>query len=689
MAFFGGETRNQAGGEGEHAFRERLSEEHFPTGRIKCLAPRLWREQTKRVTPQELFEQLNELDEHPRIEAKTASSIGKSILETICAFANEPGMGGGWLLLGIGEAENALFPQYEITGVPDPEKLQSDLVSQCADTFNTPIRPQIQIAESQGRQYLSVFIPEAPASVKPVYFFATGLPKGAYRRIGASDIRCTEEDLAVFYQDRQPASFDSSILPDGEMEEIDLDAIAEYRRLRKETSPGAEELLWDDTELLRSLRCAEKDANNTLRPTVGGILLFGKTTALRRHFPMMRVDYIRVSGREWVEDPGRRFDTIEMRAPLIRVVGRALQAILDDLPKAFSLPENSAYRKDVPIIPSRVLREAVVNAIMHRSYRSHGAVQIIRYANRLEIRNPGYSLVSEERLGMPGSVTRNPQIAAVLHEVNLAETKGSGIRVMRQLMSQSGLTPPAFESDRKKDHFVATLLFHHFLTPSDWEWLRAFKADALTDEESRALIYVRETSFIDNSIYRELNRVDTLDASRHLRRLRDQGLLLQRGMGAATFYEPTDRLKQTVETATQPVNPDPKSVNLSAKPVNPDPKPVNLSAKPVNLSAAPSPPPHSEQELRSAFPDLPDGLLDLLANKKKKIPQPEAEQIVLHLCQWRSLRTDEIAYLLGRNRNYVTNRLITPMLRKQLLQATYPSQPNHPNQSYHANAADW
>ena len=49
-----------------------------------------------------LYEELLVLDEHPRIEAKRASSIGDSIMQTVCAFANEPGLGGGWLLLGVG-----------------------------------------------------------------------------------------------------------------------------------------------------------------------------------------------------------------------------------------------------------------------------------------------------------------------------------------------------------------------------------------------------------------------------------------------------------------------------------------------------------------------------------------------------------------------------------------------------------
>ena len=53
------------------------------------------------MTALELLQSLNLLDETERIEAKRASEAGKSLLETVCAFANEPGLGGGWLLLGV------------------------------------------------------------------------------------------------------------------------------------------------------------------------------------------------------------------------------------------------------------------------------------------------------------------------------------------------------------------------------------------------------------------------------------------------------------------------------------------------------------------------------------------------------------------------------------------------------------
>lgn len=117
----------------------------------------------------------------------------------------------------------------------------------------------------------------------------------------------------------------------------------------------------------------------------------------------MRIDYVRVPGLRWVKDPDRRFDTIEIRAPLIRAIQRIRAAILDDLTKAFSLPAGEIQSKEVPLLPDRVIREVVANAVMHRDYKVHGSIQIIRYSNRLEVRNPGYSLKAEERLGQPGS----------------------------------------------------------------------------------------------------------------------------------------------------------------------------------------------------------------------------------------------------------------------------------------------
>jgi ATP-dependent DNA helicase RecG len=634
------------------------------------------------MTALELLQSLNLLDETERIEAKRASETGKSLLETVCAFANEPGLGGGWLLLGVEREEQALSPSYQVEGVPQPDKLCADLATQCRESFNLPVRIELSTEQVNGLAVVVAFVPEAQPQDKPVFFKAQGLPKGALRRVGSVDQHCTDDDLAVFYQGRQRESFDASLVPDATLDDIATDALANYRKTRADANPDAEELRWTDEELLRSLGCMGKDKKGAWHPTVAGIMLFGTAQALRRCFPMTRVDYIRVPGREWVPDPDHRFDTVELRDPLFRLIRRAQAAVLDDLPKGFALKEGDLQRQDKPVIPQRVIREALVNALMHRSYRSHSPVQIIRYANRLEIRNPGFSLKSPEHLGEPGSEPRNPRIAAVLHETRFAETKGSGIRVMRDTMEQAGLTPPLFESDRGKDQFVARYFFHHFLGADDVAWLAQFKDAQLSPDEAKALVVVREAGAIDNAAYRALSKVDTLSASAALRRLRDAGLLVQKGRGSATYYVPAERLgliKSTVENNRLSDNPQALSTNPSGLSTNPE----ALSTNSSGLSDHPQS--NGQETARAVLLDeLPGILAARIGAFGQRHPPGKVCDAVVELCSLRDWSAEELAAVLRRHPRYVRNNYLRPLMRDGRLTMTNPEEPNDPQQAYRA-----
>lgn len=620
----------------------------------------------------ELLANLHELGEQEQLEAKSAQELGDSVLETVCAFSNEPDLGGGVILLGVAEEEQMLFPSYEIAGIADPDKVINDLVTQCRTVFNIPVRVDVAQERIDGKLIIGVSVPEAQSGDKPVYFLRKGLPGGAYRRIGSSDQRCTEDDLQVFYQGRSGESFDFGIIKDAELTDIDADAVAEYRRIRVEANPDAEELLWNDNDLLQALGCLKKE-DGTLKPTVAGVLLFGSNIALRRLFPMMRVDYIRVPGKEWVSDPDERFASIDMRGSLFNVIRRAQAAVFDDLPKGFSLPEQSAQREERPIIPLRIIREAIVNAVMHRNYRVHSPIQIIRYANRLEIRNPGYSLKPEDHLGEPGSLARNPKIAAVLHETRFAETKGSGIRVMQTMMEDAGLTPPLFESDRGKDTFISTFLFHHFLSPGDIEWLARFKEMELSSEEARALVFVREACVINNYAYRTMNRVDTLNASVHLRRLRDLGLLEPKGKTSGAYYLPTTLLLEGLNGAMGASVTTTSDAILSQE-VPPAISPLSQEVPPV-ISSLP-------QESASVIILLPQELSVKVQELGQRKAPDEVKAVIIDLCSWKALQASELATILGRDQAYITRNYLTPLIKEERLAYTIPDNPNHALQAY-------
>ncbi len=621
------------------------------------------------MTAQELLERLNLLDESERIEAKSASEIGKSLLETVCAFANEPGLGGGWLLLGVAREDLALFPVYEVQGLEQPDKLSADLASQAASMFNRPLRLDIQTDAINGKSVIVVFVPEASAQDKPIYFKAQGLPRGALRRIGSTDQHCTEDDLIALYQNRQLESFDAGLVPDATLDDFSPDAIADYRQSRRDANPDAEELRWPDDELLQALGCVRLNERGHWQPTVAGLMLFGKSVALRRSFPMTRVDYIRVPGRDWVPDPERRFDSIELRDPLFRLIRRVQAAILDDLPKAFGLAEGDVQRKDSPVVPQRVIREAVVNALMHRSYRSHAPVQIIRYSNRLEIRNPGFSLKSPEHLGEPGSMPRNPKLAAALYDTRFAETKGSGVRVMREMCEQAGLAPPLFESDRGREQFVVRLFFHHFLGPDDLAWLGRFKGLQLSDAEARALVVTREVGAIDNATWRDINKVDTLAASHGLKKLRDAGLLQQNGRGSATWYQPTGKMLGDDDGLSR----DPEGLSRDSGDLSRDPDSLDKTEAERKARV--------RQALLAGLPGELGARVGALGRRSRP---DTVRDVVLDLLRQRAWRLEELGQLLQRNPEYVRQKYVQPLLEAARIRMTRPDMPNDPEQAYRA-----
>lgn len=610
-------------------------------------------------TAQDILAELNAADESPRVEAKRSRDIGKSVIETVVAFANEPGLGGGHILLGVGSGvDDKGDAYYWPEGLADPDKIQKDLASQSATMLNVAIRPEMSVERIDGKTIVVVFVAEADVTQKPIYLKATGLPRGAFRRIGSTDQRCTDEDLWVLRGASQPqVGPDMAIVPDARMEDFDPQAIAEYRRVRAQANPQAEELGYENPDMMEALSAVRR-VDGGLKPTLAGIVLFGKPLALRRLFPALRIDYIRVIGTQWVDDPERRFQSVDIRKALMLALPLAEASIVDELPKGFRLPEGELQSRQEPILSRKVIREALANAVMHRSYQDHGAIQIIRYSNRIEILNPGYSLKDMASLGTPGSRLRNPAIAAVLHELNWAETKGSGIRTMRRMAGDAGLPLPEFVSDRQKNEFKVTLFLHHLLTEDDYAWLKALAGDTLSGDEAKALIYARETGAIDNTACRDFSGLDTLQASSLLRRLRDRGLLEKQGAGSRTHY--------TLTSPEEHVDHDTVQAELPLE----GGKRGGEGGKP------------DTQGGKRTLPDLPPELTARLPRPGQRLSTDALRQLIRALCGWQPLRGEELATLLHKDLKYLRNKHLTEMMHGGELAFLFPESPNHALQAY-------
>ena len=679
-------------------------------------------------TAKELFDELNSWDENRRIEAKSASAVGKSMMETVCAFANEPGLRGGYLLLGakrIGMTEDGK-PVYEPENIENTDKIQSDFVAMCNSMFNVRIRPIINVEEYLGKTVIVVKIEELPESQKPAYFAKRGLPEGAFRRIGPSDEKCSEEDMYLFYQSAD--TYDSCIVDDADLDDIDENALNFYRKLRKEVNPDAEELTLNDVDLLRALGAIKKNKQGGYDLTYTGLLVFGKQMSLRRLVPSFRVDYIRISGNQWLADGDNRFEqTIDMRGPLILMVNKACSAVMDDLPKGFELKKDSMQASTPAILPNKVLREAIVNSYIHRSNRVNQPIQIIRYSNRIEIHNPGYSLKPQDDWGEPGSMLRNPRISEIFHDTNLAETKGTGIGAMRRLMKEAGLMPPTFESNHEANKFTARLLLHHFLSKENMEWLAQYAEFGLVNEQKLALVFVREVGAIDNATYRQQDPSITHARARlEIHKLCDLGFIEKKGQGRSTYYIRTskvvslgERLRPQGErllpqhgtlgerllpqhgTLGEKIPPQhgtlgekipPQHGTLGEK-IPPQHGTLGEKIPPQHGTLGEKiPPQHGTFEIESQpksrnelLKELPKGLQERVAKLGKWASREKVSQLLVDLCAFKPYSYEELALIIQRAAKPMKDKYIKPLRLANKLFYWIPEMINHPLQKYVAD----
>ena len=667
-------------------------------------------------TAKELFDELNSWDENRRIEAKSASAVGKSMMETVCAFANEPGLGGGYLLLGAkrtGMTEDGK-PVYVPENIEYTDKIQSDFVAMCNSMFNVRIRPIINVEEYQGKTVIVVKIEELPESQKPAYFAKRGLPEGAFRRIGSSDEKCSEEDMYLFYQSAD--TYDSCIVDDADLDDIDENALNFYRKLRKEVNPDAEELTLNDVDLLRALGAIKKNKQGGYDLTYTGLLVFGKQMSLRRLVPSFRVDYIRISGNQWVADGDNRFEqTIDMRGPLILMVNKACSAVMDDLPKGFELKKDSMQASTPAILPNKVLREAIVNSYIHRSNRVNQPIQIIRYSNRIEIHNPGYSLKPQDDWGEPGSMLRNPRISEIFHDTNLAETKGTGIGAMRRLMKEAGLMPPTFESNHEANKFTARLLLHHFLSKENMEWLAQYASFDLTNEQKLALVFVREVGAIDNATYRQLDSSITHARARlEIHKLCDLGFIEKKGQGRNTYYIRTSKvvsLGERLRPQGERLLPQHGTLGERLRPQDERllPQHGTLGER-LRPQGEKIPPQHGtlgeryqgederyqgklgtfEEECmlkprEELVRELPNELQERVNNIGSRASRETVCQLIIDLCAFKPYSYEELASVLQRSPKALKDKYLKPLRLANKLFYWIPEMINHPLQKYVAD----
>jgi len=405
-------------------------------------------ELTKKVCKQKAEEQT--------IEVKSArTDCPKRLYDTLSSFSNQDN--GGIILFGVDETAG-----FEVVGVYDAQDLQKKVMEQCQQ-MEPPVRAVFTLAEINAKMVCSAEIPSLDISERPCYYRGAGRTKGAFIRVGDADCSMTDYELYSYESFRKHLHDDERPVERAMMKMLDLAAVQAYVARRSADRPGFSRLGRDSAyEMLNITRDGV--------PTLAAVMNFGLYP--QGFFPQLGITAIVVPGTEIGDmdrDAARFIDNKRIEGTIPAMAEEALAFCRRNMKVKTIIDKKTGARRDKTEYPVDALREAILNALIHRDYSIHTEgtpVQINMFTDRIEIHSPGtlYGRMSVEQLGIARPDLRNPALAVIAENITAAEHRYSGIPTMRRAMREHGLPEPKFEN--RRNEFVVTL-FNNASVPEE------------------------------------------------------------------------------------------------------------------------------------------------------------------------------------------------------------------------------
>jgi len=379
--------------------------------------------------------------ENRKLELKRSLPPRAKWLKTIIAFANGAG---GELILGVDDKSR------DILGIENPFELEEKISNTIHDSIRPSISPYIQTINLINRQLLSVQI--LPGQQKPYYLASKGLEKGTYIRIGSTNRQAGLLAIEELKRQAYGISYLDQMFFQFGKDALDKEALnVFFMKLL-----GVKKLLLNHFFHYVTL----KKNNGDIFPTFLGVILFGKENLPElREFDYSKIKITRYKGIDRTEILSTQF----FELPLALKVESIIDYTLSKFPNAQKLV--GAKRERIPLLPAFAVREAVINAIVHRDYSLKGSsVQVDIFSDHCKITSPGVlpGTLSIDLLGQGISEIRNRSLARIFRGAGFMEELGSGISRMIQEMKISGNPRPEFEE--KGQYFCVTLRTKHQMT---------------------------------------------------------------------------------------------------------------------------------------------------------------------------------------------------------------------------------
>jgi ATP-dependent DNA helicase RecG len=354
--------------------------------------------------------------ENTEVELKQSFQSVQDVARIISAFANTQG---GLLILGVGD-------DGAILGLKDDlDKLQQK-VSQASRIIHPAPILSVETHTVDGKKLLVVAAHKADSSV---FHSVEGV---IYVRIGSTIQKLEGQSIVEFLRNRQILLFEESIDPAAKLDDIDETKVRAY--LEKRGQPGyLNDHSLSDFLLSKKIASLQPD----LKIKNSALLFFTKDT--QAFLPQTQIKLVRFGGKE----PMNVIAYEDAKGNIPQTIEHTANFVMRFVPKSFLI--EGMQRKDIPALPERAVREAIINAVAHRDYFNKNETQVSVFDDRLEITNPGGlpEGMTEQLLGAL-SIQRNPVVYQMLKDYGHMEGIGSGITKMRGLMKEAGLSEPEF-----------------------------------------------------------------------------------------------------------------------------------------------------------------------------------------------------------------------------------------------------
>lgn len=393
------------------------------------------------------------------IEVKAAHiDCPKKLYDTLSSFSNQDG--GGVILFGIDETKN-----FENVGVYNLHELQKKVTEQCNQMI-PPVRAVFTFAELDGYPICSAEIPSVDLTERPCYYSGAGRLKGSFVRVGDADLPMTDYEIYTYEAFRKHLHDDERVVDRAKMTLLDIDKVQNYLLRMKEERPGFSQL---NTDQAYEMLAITRDGT----PTLAAILNFGLYP--QGYFQQLAITAIVVPGTEigdLSQDAARFLDNKRIEGTLPAMLSEAISFCKRNMKVRTIINSKTGERNDKTEYPIEAIREAVLNALIHRDY-SHFTegtpIQINFFTDRLEIHSPGglYGRMTVEDLGKSRPDLRNPALATMSEFLLKTENRYSGIPTIRREMAAAGLPEPVFIN--RRNEFVVVLYNgkHTDVVPAD------------------------------------------------------------------------------------------------------------------------------------------------------------------------------------------------------------------------------